>query len=58
MVAEIYLYSNSNGGSLGDGYGRFVNDGNYRTKYYITTGSYLFFSKDKTRVMDDFIVGN
>lgn len=53
-TAEVKLYRSSNGGTLGDGYGRFVDDASHKDKKYFFAGSYVFFSNNLSNTIAGF----
>lgn len=50
------MYNTNNGGTIGDGHGRYKNP-NTHYKYYVHTGTYLFFSNNRTKSTSDFVLG-
>lgn len=53
-VTEVFLYRNSNGASLGDGYGKLVDTTGFTDKRYFFAGENLIFSKDLAKNKADF----
>lgn len=53
-VIEVKLYQTSQGGSIGDAWGEFVNPPSTTPKLF-RSGAWMYFSNDFTRVKDDFV---
>jgi hypothetical protein len=54
-IALIKLYSSNNGGTIGDAWGEFIDPVAHNDKSYFTVGEWLFFSINRTAVLNDFV---